>query len=59
MRRKSAGRTSRCCSPSGYTRNAIVHGGRLDAGVALIGKPFTYAALAEKIRQVLSSEGDR
>jgi signal transduction histidine kinase/CheY-like chemotaxis protein len=38
---------------SGYTRNAIVHGGRLDAGVALIGKPFTYAALAEKIRQVL------
>jgi len=41
---------------SGYTRNAIVHGGRLDAGVALIGKPFTYAALAEKIRQVLNSE---
>jgi len=41
---------------SGYTRNAIVHGGRLDAGVALIGKPFTYAALAEKISQVLSGE---
>ena len=41
---------------SGYTRNAIVHGGRLDAGVALIGKPFTYAALAEKISQVLSAE---
>jgi signal transduction histidine kinase len=38
---------------SGYTRNAIVHGGRLDAGVALIGKPFTYSALAQKIRQVL------
>jgi signal transduction histidine kinase/CheY-like chemotaxis protein len=38
---------------SGYTRNAIVHGGRLDAGVALIGKPFTYSALAEKVRQVL------
>jgi signal transduction histidine kinase/CheY-like chemotaxis protein len=43
---------------SGYTRNAIVHGGRLDAGVALIGKPFTYAALAEKIRQVLSNGAD-
>jgi signal transduction histidine kinase len=43
---------------SGYTRNAIVHGGRLDAGVALIGKPFTYAALAEKIRQVLSNDAD-
>jgi signal transduction histidine kinase len=41
---------------SGYTRNAIVHGGRLDAGVALIGKPFTYAALAEKIRQVFADE---
>jgi len=40
---------------SGYTRNAIVHGGRLDAGVALISKPFTYAALAEKIRQVLNA----
>ena len=39
---------------SGYTRNAIVHGGRLDADVALIGKPFTYAALAEKIREVLN-----
>jgi signal transduction histidine kinase/CheY-like chemotaxis protein len=38
---------------SGYTRNAIVHGGRLDAGVALIGKPFTYADLARKIRDVL------
>ena len=42
---------------SGYTRNAIVHGGRLDAGVALIGKPFTYAALAEKVREVLRGEG--
>ena len=41
---------------SGYTRNAIVHGGRLDAGVALIGKPFTYAALAEKISQVLAGD---
>ncbi|HMA50587.1 MAG TPA: ATP-binding protein [Magnetospirillaceae bacterium] len=40
---------------SGYTRNAIVHGGRLDEGVALIGKPFTADALAEKIRQVLDT----
>jgi signal transduction histidine kinase len=38
---------------SGYTRNAIVHGGRLDAGVALIGKPFSFAGLAEKVREVL------
>ncbi len=40
---------------SGYTRNAIVHGGRLDAGVEMIAKPFTYAALAQKIRDVLDA----
>ena len=40
---------------SGYTRNAIVHGGRLDAGVEMIAKPFTYAALAQKIRDVLDT----
>jgi DNA-binding response OmpR family regulator len=38
---------------TGYTRNAIVHHGRLDPGVQLIGKPFTYAELASKIRAVL------
>jgi hypothetical protein len=30
-----------------------VHGGRLDPGVQLITKPFTYQALAAKIRDVL------
>ncbi len=38
---------------TGYTRNAIVHNGRLDQGVDLISKPFTFAALAAKVRQVL------
>lgn len=33
---------------TGYARNAIVHDGRLDPGVQLITKPFTYAALASK-----------
>ncbi|QNM82611.1 response regulator [Sphingomonas sabuli] len=40
---------------SGYTRNAIVHGGRLDPGVEMIAKPFTYAALAQKVRDVLDA----
>ncbi len=38
---------------SGYTRNAIVHGGRLDDGVEMIAKPFTYTGLAQKIADVL------
>jgi PAS domain S-box-containing protein len=38
---------------TGYARNAIVHHGRLDPGVDLIVKPFTYAGLAAKIRAVL------
>lgn len=42
---------------SGYTRNAIVHGGRLDSGVAMIAKPFTYQGLAAKIREVLDAGG--
>jgi len=44
---------------SGYTRNAIVHGGRLDAGVEMIAKPFTVSALAQKIRDVLDSGNSR
>jgi PAS domain S-box-containing protein len=38
---------------TGYARNAIIHHGRLDKGVELITKPFTYADLAAKIRNVL------
>jgi signal transduction histidine kinase/CheY-like chemotaxis protein len=38
---------------TGYTRNAIVHGGIVDADVALLQKPFSFAALARKIRDVL------
>jgi CheY-like chemotaxis protein len=38
---------------TGYTRNAIVHDGRLDAGVNLISKPFTFRALSEKVRKIL------
>jgi len=40
---------------SGYTRNAIVHNGRLDPGVQLITKPFTYEDLALRVRRLLDS----
>ncbi|RDI60898.1 hybrid sensor histidine kinase/response regulator [Microvirga subterranea] len=40
---------------TGYTRNAIVHHGRLDEGVDLITKPFTATSLAEKVRRILEA----
>jgi signal transduction histidine kinase/CheY-like chemotaxis protein len=40
---------------TGYTPNAVVHGGVLDPGVNLISKPFTLDQLAAKVRAVLDS----
>jgi CheY-like chemotaxis protein len=40
---------------TGYTANAVVHGGVLDAGVNLISKPFTLDQLAAKVRAVLDA----
>ncbi len=42
---------------TGYTRNAIVHHGRLDEDVELITKPFTAAGLAEKVARMLERAG--
>lgn len=41
---------------TGYARNAIIHDGRLDAGVELITKPFTQAALTEKLRDIIDAK---
>jgi CheY-like chemotaxis protein len=38
---------------TGYTRNAIVHHGRLDPGVQMIGKPFLFNELGAKVRELL------
>ena len=38
---------------TGYTRNAIVHNGVLDADTQLLSKPFTIDDLAFKVRTIL------
>ena len=43
---------------TGYARNSIVHQGRLDPGVELILKPFTYADLAARVGLVLNRGAD-
>jgi DNA-binding LytR/AlgR family response regulator len=40
---------------SGYTENAIVHHGRLDARVLLLPKPYVSSDLAQIIRTALAS----
>ena len=42
---------------TGYTRNAVVHNGQIDPGVAFLQKPFQPSTLARKIRAVLDGHG--
>ena len=44
---------------SGYTENAIVHGGRLDDGIDLLSKPYSRDALARKVRHILTTQQQR
>ena len=39
---------------TGYSRDAIVHDGRLDPGVDLIQKPITQRSLADRVRRLLA-----
>ena len=40
---------------TGYSRNAVIHQGRLDPGVEMIQKPVTQATLAARIRDLLDA----
>ncbi len=39
---------------TGFTRNAIVHSGKLDAGLHFLAKPFTLVQLDSKMREVMA-----
>jgi signal transduction histidine kinase len=41
---------------TGYAKNAIVHEGRLDPGVQLITKPFSFEGLGAKVRDLLEAD---
>ena len=40
---------------SGYTDNAVLHRGILEPNMPFLGKPFTAAALLQKVRKVLAA----
>jgi DNA-binding response OmpR family regulator len=41
---------------SGYTDNALLHQGLVEAGSALLAKPFTHGSLAQKVRYTLDQK---
>ena len=44
---------------TGYARDAIVHDGRVDAGLQLITKPFILNELAARLRAVIEADARR
>ena len=43
---------------TGYTRNAVIHDGKLDTDVNFLPKPFTISQLAAKVRKVMDQTAD-
>ena len=43
---------------TGYSRNAVVHQGRLDEGVELLQKPISPTILANRVRHLLDQQLD-
>jgi len=46
---------TRVLHTSGYTDDAVVRHGVLEAGIAYLQKPFTSASLARKVRETLDA----
>jgi signal transduction histidine kinase/CheY-like chemotaxis protein len=44
---------------TGYARNAIIRGGRLDPGVQFLAKPYTQREIAQKLRAMLDAAAKR
>ena len=57
MRRSSFAMAFGCLFMTGYSRDAIIRHGRLDPGVHVIGKPFSFHELAAKVRDRLDAPG--
>lgn len=43
---------------SGYSKDSMVHSGRLDQDMELLEKPFTAEAMFQRVREVLPNAGD-
>ena len=44
---------------TGYTKNAVIHDGKLDANVSFLAKPFSISQLAVKVRKVIDQDHPR